>query len=1198
MPTISVTPTTTLLGSVKVTPTSVQPGQPVLVAVCDAAGNPISDPTITVIIQGVPGSSRYFQFPIAGTVTLSITAARGQVTQTSQAVVTVAGAALTFRKSLSAPVVTEMPIIKISSVPGQPYSASFSLGNPGSIRGVIASAVNKSNAKNIPVVAGKTITAVVNAPSTARVTLSAADLIAAKAAGPAAAVPAGTLAKVVAAPTDPLGLAFTKTLATLPEADVTRIAPTYVKTGATTTATLSAVLTEQGGIQVIPEGTSYRWSFGDGQTLTTQSPEATHDYSASIQAGDVTRSFDVTCAIAQDKITVTRTLVLHSAYGLCKRLGVIVPRVTGNTYAKFNQVAFSASLTVDNLEATPITLNSMACVPLSDATNYAPPAPKFTNMQTMVTVGAKSSSAIAVYIPVSELQVSGAQISSFAVYYSGSMQAGGTTTPVRFSYVFRIALANQWVLNLPASSILTGAGWNLTGVLGAVSGILTHPTVGTSLTGAQIVDPATRTIAIALPANAATDLQTQSTVQAAIGAGLTSIAQAAAKTVTKPPIVPAPAGGTSTPKPLDLRYDPLSPPPVAAGNECYPDDISDADAAAAATAQLVCQLTTQVETVTVPAAFQNALQGDVILSPAPVGSGDMIAAMFRALIPPQHHGHSGMMTANFYEITHCTASSARISTNLNTDLLGIPTSLNPNLLQYAWPGSMTQSIDDATTALNYIDPDNNSYSMQSFNTDSEGEGYEVIPPLVIKPLPENEGTVRTRLRAAADIARSKGAQYDSTGKLTTKGGCYYSFYCYTDPQIAAGFTDAAGADGGWAEGMSPAVCSSFVWLSLKENGIPLVGNPQYETLSEFSATAVAGGAQVGPQTLDGLIYYPAAERVSAANGLYQLFMEQALNQEGGFGTIPGINQAIAGPLADQLLNVFASGNPNLPGSNAWQNPGDGNAVSPDNIIFWNPPYYGYAEPLQYLPQHTEQYTVSQWTRKPVTSGSVKGTVTLNGSPVANAHVWVYTPGGDTYTAPDGTYTLNNIPVGTYALKVQAVVTTNGIGVTYTNGENGESVTLTSSTPNLSENISLQGNQLPFRQMDFSYSISCDHGDGNPFNTHGVQTAGPYTRSLDVNPGQVTNNLTYTFDYNGGGYFHINYVFSIALLQDYSIEVSLVGTMYDDNSPPNFQTQYALPPFNVPMGGSWSGYTNMENANGYHNGPANFTFSVNNNQQTG
>jgi hypothetical protein len=72
---------TKLTGSVTVQPPSVQPGHPVLVQVCDATGKPISDPTVTVIIQGVPGSSRYFQFPVAGTITLGISASQGQTSR-------------------------------------------------------------------------------------------------------------------------------------------------------------------------------------------------------------------------------------------------------------------------------------------------------------------------------------------------------------------------------------------------------------------------------------------------------------------------------------------------------------------------------------------------------------------------------------------------------------------------------------------------------------------------------------------------------------------------------------------------------------------------------------------------------------------------------------------------------------------------------------------------------------------------------------------------------------------------------------------------------------------------------------------------------------------------------------------------------------------------------------------------------------
>jgi hypothetical protein len=353
-----------------------------------------------------------------------------------------------------------------------------------------------------------------------------------------------------------------------------------------------------------------------------------------------------------------------------------------------------------------------------------------------------------------------------------------------------------------------------------------------------------------------------------------------------------------------VTFDPLNPPPVAAGNECYPDDISDADAATAASQQLVCQLTSITRQETIPAAFQNAQAGDIILSPAPVDGGDLIAAMFRALTPPQHHGHSGMMTGNFYEITRCTASIGRITANINTDSLGIPTSLKGDLLQYAWPGSITQSVEDAINQMPFKDPSGQTYQMVSFDTDEGGERSEIIPPLVMKPLPENEAAARPVLRKVADTARSKGARYDSNGNMTQKGGCYYSFYAYTEPQLSAGFIDAAGADAGWAQGLSPAVCSSFCWLSAKANNLPLVSADPIEKLSGFSASAVAGGVQVRPATLDGLVYYPQADRQQAAQGLYQMFMEQALSQEMGLGTLPGCERSHCGsdrgPVAERV----------------------------------------------------------------------------------------------------------------------------------------------------------------------------------------------------------------------------------------------------------------------------------------------------------
>ena len=63
--------------------------------------------------------------------------------------------------------------------------------------------------------------------------------------------------------------------------------------------------------------------------------------------------------------------------------------------------------------------------------------------------------------------------------------------------------------------------------------------------------------------------------------------------------------------------------------------------------------TAVTETVMMPAEFQNALKGDVILSP---GGTSTISQLFRAMTPPQYHAHSGIMSKNFIEITHCKRS--------------------------------------------------------------------------------------------------------------------------------------------------------------------------------------------------------------------------------------------------------------------------------------------------------------------------------------------------------------------------------------------------------------------------------------------------------------------------------------------------------------------------------------------------------------
>jgi hypothetical protein len=291
------------------------------------------------------------------------------------------------------------------------------------------------------------------------------------------------------------------------------------------------------------------------------------------------------------------------------------------------------------------------------------------------------------------------------------------------------------------------------------------------------------------------------------------------------------------------------------------------------------------------------------------------------------------------------------------------------------------------------------------------------------------------------------------------------------------------------------------------------------------------------------------------------------------------------------------------GQSNWQNPGVGNAVSPDNIMLWSPPYFGYAEPLQYLPSHTDQYTPSAWTRV-TTHGTISGKVTRgdNGAPVAGALVWanLNVNGMFAHTASDGSYTLTDVPLGTYALKATATIPIGSVDVEYTNDQ-GVNYTLTAANNgNGTQNLVINPTGVNFRQVNVSYQISCDHGDDNPFNTHGVQNAGPYYRSLFVNPGQQTASFSYTFDYNNGGYFHCTYTFTAALLQDgTSVLVDVQGVMYDDGSSNVQATQPLSPPAQVSAGGSGSWFIDMENTGaGYHNGPAHFTFTMANAQQTG
>lgn len=343
-----------------------------------------------------------------------------------------------------------------------------------------------------------------------------------------------------------------------------------------------------------------------------------------------------------------------------------------------------------------------------------------------------------------------------------------------------------------------------------------------------------------------------------------------------------------------------SPGPVAAGQICDPENLP-----VPPPANLACQLTSETGIYQIPGQFLNALMGDVVLSPA---NGSLIGNMLMALSPAQYWSHSGLMTANFGQITHCTASEQRISAYLNTDALGIPTSFKSEQLQYLWPGSITQTVDDAVNGATWRDPQmpNETYSIAGFNPEDQtvwdGGRFVLIHPLVVKPSQQNESTARPQLRAAANVALGKGATIDGNGTMVKGPGCYYSFYCYTLPEESAGFADPADSSAHWAEGASPAVCSSFVWLCMKQANIACVTTSKYETASDFSPSAIASGAAASTKTLDGLFFYSEAERQTAGQLLFAELKSDIHNQEGVFSGVPIIGSDVAASLASQIVN--------------------------------------------------------------------------------------------------------------------------------------------------------------------------------------------------------------------------------------------------------------------------------------------------------
>lgn len=556
---------------------------------------------------------------------------------------------------------------------------------------------------------------------------------------------------------------------------------------------------------------------------------------------------------------------------------------------------------------------------------------------------------------------------------------------------------------------------------------------------------------------------------------------------------------------------------IKVGDECDPDNVPDN-----LPEGMVCQLTSETAWRYVPGRVLNAKKGDVILSPG--GSG-LIGMLLKQVTPPQYYSHSGVMTKNHIQIRHSTASADWLLAHPN-GILGQPTDgFEPGALKYQWPGTITQSMDEAFYYQWLTSPDKGPFKIEAFSFDPEtGNGNAIVYPLVVKPSPfADTASVRATLHAVADQA------------LAING--HYRFYCYTDPAIALDPANTAGADAGWANGTLPTVCSSFVWLSAQKAGVRLEGPDPTPPASDLEPGDVVRGAEVDAQTRDGLYHYTADERQAAARWLYQNIHDQVENKAGFLGKL--LTDA-PDDVANQVCNTFASdwADTDSKDSDAWQHTGDANAVSPDNLLLWDSPeagnqrgfrsIYGHNEELFYRPGTYVQVPIYRW-KKVATRGSLTGVVIANGD-VSGATVSLQGSAlNDVTVGADGRFRFDNVPSGSYTLSA-------GVNINhYWNSKEMPVEILAGQTTDVT--VVLDMPPETNRLVTISVDMVTDWKS--------VWAHGPYpyfaTRSVKLHPFHSHEHV----EFEGSHDTHGKIMFDIDLNPDLSINVSWTAQEIDD-----------------------------------------------------
>jgi hypothetical protein len=479
---------------------------------------------------------------------------------------------------------------------------------------------------------------------------------------------------------------------------------------------------------------------------------------------------------------------------------------------------------------------------------------------------------------------------------------------------------------------------------------------------------------------------------------------------------------------------------VIEGEDCDPDNIPDQ-----VPEFFACQFTGEYKEDIVPGRATNARRGDIILVP---GGNGIIGGLLAHVEPLQRYAHCGIMTKNYVELSHSTASPDWLRDHARgVDPLGSTGSIQPtdgfepNALRFQWPGGVTQSIDAAYGGSEFMSPEGKKYRIAAFNLTEKAflnGQWTIIPPLVIKPHPiaeYNDPNLRKRLHRVADEVK----KFCVTEKDTEDGKqskTHYRFFCYTNAALALETAPVNGivpipAGDSWPGGTVPTVCSSLIWLAARRAGEKLEGPGDFTQPSDIEPNEVLAGAQTDPRTRDGLYFYTEDERSRAAQWLVGYLSDEIYKtaaKEGGWfgGLLNEIFSDMADDCAYQIANTFAfdlADGPEAIDEDRWRNPGPGRAISPDNLMFWDKPQesgrslWGYFEPLHHFSAHVEVVPITKW-RKTSGFGTLKGIVRFEGTVAPGAHL---NAGGTmTHASPAGEFSMQVLD-GQYDLRANATI---------------------------------------------------------------------------------------------------------------------------------------------------------------------------------